>query len=349
MKIMGNILIGVAMLIYFGMLNFIYGSQSRSGQEGVGYGMAIIIANFGFVLCLGIVTGIIGSKGGFSWVGSEGVPRILLVSSGFIVAMTGIVFFSLIKGSENPENFVEHTVRFVPVVLPLLLLASAAILLNDGWRLALPDLAYKLPLAIALVFGVLAIGWILKQSASNADDRIQAESDYEKWNYQNYLNNIDSVDVMKEIVFILGYTDANHYPEVRERALAKIKSRSDWQEELVRCIQTDWAPDVFTFLASNEVNDKTIFVEPLREGLFIQAKLIRKDISTAAYSSQLPSNQFFQKVKRALQTADRFAGMGTDYRPAVKEMRKAFDEPCSIKKPNFKSIPLLDEWLRKHG
>lgn len=346
---MGNILIGIATLLYVGILMLIFSSQSRSGQEGVGYGMAMIIANFGFVLCLGIVTGIIGSKGGFSWVGSEGVPRILMVSTGFIVAMTGIVFFSFIKGSENPKNFMEHTVRFVPIVLPLLLLASAAILINDGWRLALPDLAYQLPLAIAFVFGLLAIGWILKQSASNADDRIQAESDYEKWNYQNYLNNIDSVDVMKDIVFLLGYTDTNHYPEVRNRALAKIKSRSDWQEELARCIQTDGAPDVFTFLASNEVENKTIFVEPIREGLLIQAKLIRKEIRTAAYESQLSFNQFFWKVDRALQTVDKFSGMGIDFQPAVKEIREAFDEPCSIKKPNFKSIPLLDEWLRKHG
>ncbi len=231
-------------------------------------------------------------------------------------------------------------------MLPLLLLASAAILLNDGWRSALPDLAYKLPLAIAIVFGVLAIGWILKQGASNVTNRIQAESDYEKWNYQNYLNNIDSVDVMKEIVFILGYTDANHYPEVRKHALAKIKSRPDWQEELVRRIQTDWAPEVFTFLASNEVDDKTMFAEPVREGLLIQAKLIRKDIRTAAYSSQLPSNQFFRKVERALQTADKFASLGIDYQPAVKEMRKALDEPCSIEKPNFKSTALLDVWLK---
>ncbi len=98
---MGDILIGVAAIIYFGMLMLIYGSQSRSGQDGVGYALAIIIANFGFVLCLGIVTGIIGSKGGFSWVGSEGAPRFLLVSAGFIVAMTGSVFFSFIEGSED--------------------------------------------------------------------------------------------------------------------------------------------------------------------------------------------------------------------------------------------------------
>ena len=102
-------------------------------------------------------------------------------------------------------------------------------------------------------------------------------------------------------------------------------------------------------IASNEVDDKAMFAEPVREGLLIQAKLIRKDIRTAAYASQLTSNQFFRKVERALLTADKFEGLGTDYRPAVKEMRKALDEPCSIKKPNFRSTALLDEWLKKHG
>ena len=346
---MGNILIGVAFIIYLGMLVLLFGTRVRSGQDGMAYGIVMLMANLGFVICLGIVTAMIGSKGGFSWIGSEGSPKFLIVSAGFIVAMTGVVFFSLLEDLESRENFVRMIVRMVQVMLPLLLLASAAILFNDDWRLTLPKLTYKLPLVIALVCGVIAIAWMLNRSATNANKRVQAASDYEKRDYQNYLDNIENADVMKEMVFLLGYTHANHYPEVRERALAKIKSRPDWQEELARRIQTKWAPDVFTFLASNEVIDKAMFVEPIKEGLLIQAERIRKEIRTAAYASQLPSDHFYRDVQRALQTVDKFSDMATDYRPAVEEMRKALDEPSKIKKPKFKSVVLLDGWLERNG
>lgn len=346
---MGNFLIGAATLIYIGMLTLIYGSHPRSGEYGVGYAWILILANFGFVLCLAIVTGIIGSKGGFSWVSSDSAFRFVLVLAGFIVVMTGNTFFSFGEGMEDLPPFVRQIFRYVPAVLPLLLLGSAAILLNDGWRSALPSVAYKLPLTIALAFGAFAIGLILMHSAHNATSRMQAESDFEKRNHQNYLDNIDAADMMKEMAFILGYTDANHYTDVRERALAKIKSRPDWQEELVRYLKTDWAPDVFTFLASNDVDNKAMFPEPVREGLLIQAKLIREEIRKASHPSHLYSDQFFWQVERALRTADKFTGMGTDFRPAVEEMQKALDEPCDLEKPKFRCSAQLDDWLEKHG
>jgi len=345
----GNILIGVATLIYFGMLVLTYSSHPDSGQYGVGLGWMLILGNFGFVLCLTIVTGIIGSKGGFSWIASDGGLRFVLVLVGFIVIILGNVLPLFGEGLRDLPPFVIRILNFAPAVLPLLLLASVAILLNDGWRSALPNLAYKLPLTIALAFGIFAIGLLLMQSARNSAERMQAESDSEKQIHQNYHDNIDSCDVMKEIVDILGYTDANHYPDVREHALAKIKSRPDWQEELVKHIKTDRAPKVFTFLASNEVDDKAMFMEAVREGLLVQAKLIRKGIREAAYSSQLTSDEFFWQVQRALRTADKFAGMGTGYRPAVEEMRRALDEPSNIKKPKFRCTALLDDWLKNMG
>jgi len=345
---MGNVLIGVATLIYLGMLVLFYGSHPASGQYGVGLGWALILGSLGFVLCLTIITGIIGSKGGFSWIASDGGLRFMLVLIGFIVIMVGIVLAWFGEGLRDLPPLVIRILNFAPAVLPLLMLTSVAILLNDGWRSALPDLAYKLPLAITFAFGIFAIGLLLRQSAHNSAERMQAKSDSEKQIHQNYLDNIDSCDVMKDIVSILGYTDANHYPDVREHALSKIKTRPDWQEEIVKQIKTNRAPKVFTFLASNEVDDKTMFTEAVREGLLVQAELIRKAIRTAAYPSQLTADAFYWQVERALRTADKFAGMGTDYRLAVVEMRKALDEPSKIEKPRFRCTALLDNWLKKH-
>ena len=194
----------------------------------------------------------------------------------------------------------------------------------------------------------MAIGFLMMESARNAAAITQDKSDFEQRNYQNHLDNIDSTDVMKEIVFILVYTDANQRQDVREKALAKIKSRPDWQEELVRRIQTDWAPEVFTFLASNEVDDKTLFLEAVKQGVLIQARLIRADIRKCRDGYDLYEGRFTWEVERVLRTVDKFEDMGVDYRPAVQEMRNALDERTSFEKPKLVAKGILEKWLKKH-
>ena len=58
---------------------------------------------------------------------------------------------------------------------------------------------------------------------------------------------------------ILVFTDANHDKEVRERAVAKVKTNPQWQQELCRLLENNGAIEAFFFLASNEVEDKNLF------------------------------------------------------------------------------------------
>ena len=118
---MGNILIGVATLIYFGMLVLIYSPHPNSGQYGVGLGWMLILGNFGFVLCLAIITGIISSKGGFSWIASDSELRFVLVLAGFIVIMVGNVLPLFSEGLRGLPPVVIQILNFTPAVLPLLL------------------------------------------------------------------------------------------------------------------------------------------------------------------------------------------------------------------------------------
>jgi hypothetical protein len=346
MTTFGNILLGVATLIYLGLLSLVYGSHNRSGDAGVGYAFSLVLSNVGFILCLGILTAIIGSKGGFSWVGNYfGLPRSVWVLAGFILAMTGIFFFNMQEGLGALAAIVR---KLAPGLLPLLVIAGAALLLNEGWRASVPPLAFKLPILMAVGAGavvlLLLMGAKFTQSAENAKSASEAESS----RHQNELANIDSIDVMKEIVFLFVYTDANQAPELRERAITRIKSRPDWQEELVRRIQTDWAPEVFTFLASNEVDDKALFAEPVRQGVLIQARLIRENIRQCRDGHDLYAGKFAWELERVLRSVDKFEGMGVDYRPAVQEMRNALDEKTSFEKPKLVAMGILDQWLKKH-
>ncbi len=347
MVIIGNIVLAIASLVFFALAKDILFAKMPGGDAGVGFAWALIIGILAFSICMAIVAAIIGSQGGFSWVGSPGGSRVMLVLFGFILIMIGNGFFMAGEGFRGVPTFIRAILTAIPALLPPLLIISAAILLNAD-RSAVPAFTYKLPIYFGLITGVLAIGLILMQNARVSAAIMQSDIDFKDRTHQNQLDNVDSTDVMKNGVFLYVYTDSNHDKDLRERALAKIKTRPDWQEELVRRLQNDWAPEAFNFLASNDVDDKTLFPEAVRQGVLIQAKLIRDDIRKCRDGYDLYEGRFTWEVNRVLRTVNKFEGMGVDFRPAVQELRKSLDERTDFEKPRLPAKYMLEEWLKKH-
>lgn len=245
-------------------------------------------------------------------------------------------------------GLLDKIMKATPLLAILSVLASALLLLNEPLRTNLPPIVWRLPTFTAIGFGILAMGIIMAAKVRNTAAMARAATESQDSFLQGQLNYVDTTDVMKDMVFLLVYTDANQKKILRNKAIAKIKSRPDWQEELVRRLQNDWAPEAFTFLASNEVEDKAMFAEPIRQGVLIQARLVRENIRQCRDKYSLYEGKFTWEVERVLRTVDKFQGMGTDYRPAVQELRKAFDEPVSFEKPELAAKSILDKWLKKY-
>jgi len=348
MTILGNLFIGIAALVSILILNLVYGTHNRGGDAGVGYAWALFLSLSVFIVCMGIVAISIGTRGGYDWVGQPGTGRTLWVLGGFALAMLGVFFISMGEGMGGVPRWLYHIMKVAPLLAILSVLASALLLLNEPLRTSLPSLAWRLPTFVAIGFGVVSLGFIVVAKAQVSADIARAATESKDSFYQNQLDNIDSTDLMKDGVFLYVYTDANQEKALREKALAKIKTRPDWQEELVRRLQNDWAPEAFTFLASNEVDDKAMFLEPVRQGVLIQAKLIRESIRNCSNSYDLYEGRFTWEVDRVLLTVDKFEGMGVDYRPAVQELRNALDEQASFEIPKLQAKTTLDKWLKKH-
>jgi len=348
MATIGNFFLGIAVLCFLWIAYYAYGSHPRSGDAGVGHAWALLIGVFGFVVCLGIVTILIGVNGGFSWVGSSGTTRLLFVLAGFIISMWGVVFFSMGEGVGGLPKVVGFFVKLLPVLSVLSVLMSAFLLLNVSVRSNLPTLVWRMPIYIALCIGLIPLGFhmgrrVLRTASAFVHIPVSRNADI-----QRRLAEIDSTDLMKDGVFLYSATDANQPKAIRERALAKIKSRPDWQEELTRRLQNDWALEAFTFLASNDVDDKSLFLEPVREGVFIQARLIRENIRQCRDKYDLYEGKFNWEIDRVIRAVDKFDGMGADYRPAMQELRNALDERTSFEKPKLPAKEELDKWLKKH-
>ncbi|MCB0631014.1 MAG: hypothetical protein R2824_15020 [Saprospiraceae bacterium] len=349
MTIVGNIFLVIAGLIYLALSSMLFSRQPPPGGDyAVGYAWTLVLGNAAFTLCLTIVVAIIGSKGGFDWVAIPGAPRFMIVTGAYILIMLAYNFFAMKEGTGDLPPLARQVVAYLPGLLPLLLLSCAAILLNDDWRAAVPVAVYKWPLLLTAILGLLPLGLIMQHNARNAAAVAKDRADFISRTEQAHLDQIDSTDVQKAMVNILVFTDANHKAEVRERALERIRSRPDWQEELIRLLDTNGAPEVFTFLASNEVEDKTMFKNSVEAGIYVQARLIRQSIRNCRGTYDLYSGRFGWEVERVLRSVQKFQGMGVDYQPAIREMRAALDEPTSFEKPRLNCIPVLDKWLEKN-
>lgn len=351
MTFIGNLLLAIAALVYFALLSILYGKEPpKGGDYAVGYFWSLLILNALFIIAMVLANIIIGIRGGFGWVLPGSGVRFIFVTLCLLAALATTALSGMFR---NEPGDVPWALRFfaniAPVIIPLLLLFGAVILLN---QIQVPAAVYKWPLQLAAALGLLGVTacivLVLVESNRNRQATRQHTIEANESNHRRMLEEIDSCDLSKNMVFLLVFTDANQHKEVRDKALAKIRSRTGWQEELVKKLQNDWAPEVFTFLASNEPDDPTLFTAPIYEGILIQAKLIRESIRRSSHPSHFYESRFLWEVERVLRTVDRFSNRGTDYRPAVKELRAALDQPCDFEKPVFICRQLLDEWIKQH-
>lgn len=343
---MGNFFLVVAALVYLSNCHLTYFRTMPGGDAGVGYAWAIIMGIGAFSICMAIVTAIIGWQGGFGWVAASTFPRWAVVLLGFLVILVGNGFF---MANEYPGEMpvpLRVILRTIPALLPVLIMVGAGILLNANYAELSPK-TYKLPIYSSLIISTIGVGFIFWHRIQNTAAVLKSRVAFEDKNHQDRLDNIAKTDVTKDGVFLYVYTDANHDKAVREAALAKLKSRPDWQEELTRRLQNDWAPEAFNFLASNDVDDKSLFPESVRQGVLIQARLIRESIRQCRDKYDLYEGRFTWEVDRVLRTVDKFVGMGVDFRPAIQELRNALDEKTSFEKPKLPAKDILDKWLKK--
>ena len=353
MTFVGNLFLGISILLFFLIFTEVYlKDHARGGDAVMGFAWGIIFANLFFLGCMTIVAVVIGMKGGFDWIGQNTLSRYLLVIFGLFFSVLAAALTALFRGEPDAGAvFIKLFSGFAPALIPVLLIFSGAVLLNQGIRDTLPPAAYKIPLSLVfwlscLILGAGIIGWI-KASNQSAQRAIESELEFQDQNHQRMLDEIDSCDVSKNMVFILVMTDRNQTPNVREKAVEKVKTHPDWQKELIRLLECDWAPEAFNFLASNEVTDKGLFLEPVRKGVLNQARLIRESIRKSSHPSHFYPDLFSWEVDRALWTVEKFEGSGVDYLPAVKELRAALDEPTDIGKPVFRCAGTLDAWIKR--
>jgi len=354
-NLLGNIFLLLAAFVFSLLFtSFFHSKISTSNDQGAS-GYVMILAFFIHLVFLGLVFAAsvsISHQGGFDWISQRPFTRNLFLAIGLLsmVVVSAICLASEQTGSNVPA-FLERVMGSAPFIILNVILASGFILNNSVLRDNVPVPVYKWPLII--ISGLCFIAIVaFSISAMLSKPLTMAESTKSYENAPSVINDrlkqIDQADVMSEQAWILELTSALHPQQVRETAAAKFKTHPDWQNELVRLLESDNALYAFSFLASNDVEDPSLFPEAVKVGASNTAVFIRHDIQ-AHRPSDFEPTMYALEVESVLNTLSKFEDKGVDFLPAVKEIRSALDEPVAGKVFNFNCSKLLDSWIEKHS
>jgi hypothetical protein len=327
---------------------------STSNDQGAsGYMIILVVLIHLVFLGLAFFAGLsIARHGGMDWISSSPLLRTGLFSIGLIamVIISAISVMSRFANASSPA-LLELLMKMAPTVIFILVVGMGFILNNDALRTSIPAALYKIPLTLVSILclsGLLYAGVTLAFSKSPGLEDSTRQYENAPAIQASRISEIEQADITQEFVRVLSLTGGIYPMEVRQKAMAKIKTHPDYQNELVSLLNSDSPMDALSFLSIGEVDDKAIFPEAINTGILNTAAWIRHTIQGTGPSGYY-ADQYTAEVSSALQAADKYAGMGKDFLQAVKELRSALDEPFAGKEAKFDCIAGLEEWIKKHS
>jgi hypothetical protein len=293
---------------------------------------------------MALVACVIGFGGGFEWLslGRFGGGGMLMLC--FLVILLGANL-----GMEASFSKIRWLGLVNGVATPLVLMATAAVLLNENLKMSISPALVKWALTAVLglnslvlatmIFGTLAsrvISFLPRPSGQLDDFQL------------GMLAHIDTCDASKGITSLFIYSGNNQPRQIREKAVLKIKSKPDWQEDLYKTLEGDGVDEAFRFLIANDVDDKPRFAKGVYQGVLSQARLIRENLRRCSHPSHVYDGKFIFEVRNCLDAVEKFKDQGVDFKPAVQELRAALDQRIAYDNPNPSCKRVLDKWLKKH-
>lgn len=350
MSIIGNVLLIGAFVTSLLMIYTQGGRPSQSAQVE-GYLWSMLFLNIFFWIIINLSAIIISSKGGFDWIGFERGQRFFMVHTILLVICLNVTLSSFFRYEPTPSLLRIYGL-FVPLVLPILITLIGFVLLNVGLRTTVPLVIYKSVLIVISVISLIgvtsALLMYLAKNEKNNKAKISEIYTRQDENHMRLLHEIDTCDVSKNMVFILGLTGDNQDAEIREKALLKVKSNPLYQEELIRLLESGWVAEAFQFLASNTVDDPQQFIEPIRIGIMKQAEVIQNSMENDNYHNEFYPEIFTWEVTRVIRTVNRHQGQGISFYKEMSFLRSVLEGHSEDMRKKLKCLKLMDKWLKSN-
>ncbi|QHV93980.1 hypothetical protein [Spirosoma endbachense] len=355
----GYIFIFITFFFYIGLSMLTASKPSLSGDNAMGYGLALFFLGIGFSICSLILTIIINSTGGFDWVLGGGGKRTILVLLAWLFMALTTFFCALFKWEWHNDTVYPQflhwiSVRHGQIFIPLFWLVVCFFSLNSGWQSAVSPTVFKISFWVgwgigALFSGGLLLGY-LRDSAKLARIEMASRIEQEDRWHKEGLTFIASQKPEDPIFSLLNYSTRYQPEDTRNAALAKIKAHPAWEAELLALLSDKRSyREVYYFLDSNRVDHPELFVKPLNQSILWLSASIKADIKD---SNNLQHWSFDSYGIERLLTAidDQFQNQGVDFYPNVLGLKQALDTtpPERFKDVRFTVTGVVNDWLRKH-
>lgn len=344
MQAIGNTFLLLSLIAGGFLFNLAFLTKSPGGDAGVGQAYATFYTFAALWICITLLACIIGFTKGYQWLS---LGR--FASAGMLV----VCFFIMVLGANLGLEASFKSIRFIgllsAVATPIVLMAASAVLLNENIKMVVPASLVKWGLGSilglnSLVLATMFLGMVWLNISAFTSGSNGKLSDFEL----GILNRIDTCDVSKGIASLLIYSGDNQPRQIQEKTVAKIKSKPNWQEDILKALEDNNADDAFRFLLSNEVEDKHRFAKGVYKGVLSEARMIRDRTHRCWHQSQVYDGMFGTEVRRTLKTVEKFKDLGIDFKPAMQDLRASLDEPNPYGNLDVSSKKALDKWLKKY-
>jgi hypothetical protein len=229
--------------------------------------------------------------------------------------------------------------------------------LNPGWLSTLSLGWFKIPFwlgfSISTLFTAgLVVVYIhdsIQQTTAQVATRIDDET---RW-HQQRLEQVAAHKPEDSIFGLLGFSNQYQDDDVRQAALAKIKSHPDWETQLLDLLANQSSYKyVYSFLGSNPVAHPDAFIEPLNRSIGFLSDDIKADINGRETNLQHWTFDSYniEHLLRALDT--QFGGQLVTFYPNVLKVQQALNTPLPYpegdKRVRFDVTDVVDGWLKAH-
>jgi hypothetical protein len=353
----GNICLGLASLIYLlflGALSMEIGT-SKPDMSGI-----IIFPVLSLALFILLTTAFcaVAGEGKLDWIGwPRGAQYFSVIVS--CLTLTIIIGFSVVLGKE-PASQIPWAIRpfipWSPLVLPPVLIAVALLFLNKDLGTSVVWLrgAFAFLCGVGLLTGLGLLGEAFYWNQQRAAQEIVAIQERESDRDRMIMDQVKAADPEKDFGSLLAQTNRFEKPAIRDLALQKILSNSNFTATLAAHLRGQiYFGSALIFLRDNDPPDKAALAEPVRDAFVLAAQQVRDTMRTEFNPRR---SEFISDADEVLVVADKFASYGVDYVPAIREYRAALDEPGQS--PRYKEETLkadmpsrgqVDRWLAKKG
>ncbi len=350
MIVLGNICLGLALLIYLIPLQLmLHDTPRKNGDGGVLWGAIFTLSPLWLLLTVALCA--VTAKGGFDWLLRARVAQfpVVLAAGMALFVVTG---FSMLGKFEHPSQmpwasrfFTGWAVQlFPPVTMGFCLLA-----LNPKLGSSVPAMAYRVPFAAVAMLSALATVAMLLQWLSHSQQvqqaRVKEAIEFENNRDRDVMAWVETLKSVDDFAELLGFANRFETPAIRELAIRKTQTHPDFLAALRKVLQSGSAEKGLVYLDACDVPEPKALAKPVRQAILNLAEEARDSMKR---THTLHAGQFDWNTRLILSVAEKFRGSGVDYAPAIREFRAALDEPRT-QKIQLNAVHPLDTWLAKQS